>query len=446
MIKLINISLLKFSIVALAVVNFVEPSFAQENRVQGSEKSNGKRRIIRLVSPSKKVQPPSSDQGSLVLNQLELADRIRQTRFESSRREADQPVAETFAARASTPDPAPSNVVPMPLSYGLGRFNQPTNPPRNRGVNPTQQGTPAVAPDEFIYDGNDKGERVQVDQTWNVTGLGIEDTIGHFDTLDGKRIVAPSNRVAIYAPRFGSVRRVDGVFRTQLNLPTASFEENMPTVHARGEDAPNRVNQNLALNRMDGRRRASEFNERTRGVLADNVTHLFGFRNSFEAYEDLSIIRYGTYAKEESARLNVGLLSGTVWQDNLGLQAVVENVSPIIVRDLKGVEELVSIESEDGTAILRLLKVASKISARAGEFVDFTIRFDNMSRKKIGNVTIMDNLTTRLEYVADTAECSLKADFISKPNEADSLTLRWEITDPIPAGDGGIIRFRCRVR
>jgi len=26
------------------------------------------------------------------------------------------------------------------------------------------------------------------------------------------------------------------------------------------------------------------------------------------------------------------------------------------------------------------------------------------------------------------------------------LTLRWEIVEPMPVGEGGIIRFQCRVR
>jgi hypothetical protein len=64
----------------------------------------------------------------------------------------------------------------------------------------------------------------------------------------------------------------------------------------------------------------------------------------------------------------------------------------------------------------------------------------------IGNVTIMDSLTGRLEYVADSAQCSKRANFMSDYNEADSLILRWEILEPMQPGDGGVIRFRCRVR
>jgi hypothetical protein len=36
--------------------------------------------------------------------------------------------------------------------------------------------------------------------------------------------------------------------------------------------------------------------------------------------------------------------------------------------------------------------------------------------------------------------------FLSDYNEAESLVLRWEIIEPMKPGEGGVIRFRCRVR
>ena len=42
--------------------------------------------------------------------------------------------------------------------------------------------------------------------------------------------------------------------------------------------------------------------------------------------------------------------------------------------------------------------------------------------------------------------CSVKADFFAEENEGESLVLRWEIIDPLEVGQGGIIRFQCRVR
>jgi hypothetical protein len=64
----------------------------------------------------------------------------------------------------------------------------------------------------------------------------------------------------------------------------------------------------------------------------------------------------------------------------------------------------------------------------------------------IGNVTVIDNLTMRLEYVPDSQQCSLEAEFVEEENAVESLTLRWEIAEPLKVGEGGIIRFRCRVR
>jgi hypothetical protein len=91
----------------------------------------------------------------------------------------------------------------------------------------------------------------------------------------------------------------------------------------------------------------------------------------------------------------------------------------------------------------------------------------------MGNVTILDSLTTRLEYIPDSAQASVKANgwelddkgelvrdpesgrprraqnpvtFSTQVNQGDSLILRWEIRDPLEPGQGGVIRFQCRVR
>ena len=62
----------------------------------------------------------------------------------------------------------------------------------------------------------------------------------------------------------------------------------------------------------------------------------------------------------------------------------------------------------------------------------------------IGNVTIVDSLTTRLEYVEDSQKSSLDSR-TSRPqaNEGDSLMLRWEIDEPLKPGEGGVMQFRC---
>ena len=95
---------------------------------------------------------------------------------------------------------------------------------------------------------------------------------------------------------------------------------------------------------------------------------------------------------------------------------------------------------------LRIVKIASTPLAEPGDEVSFTIRFDNVGDQTIGSVQIIDSLTTRLEYVPNSAQCSLKARFTTQPNEGESLIVRCVLDDPLPAGKGGVFRFRCIVR
>ena len=62
--------------------------------------------------------------------------------------------------------------------------------------------------DEYLCDGGDLNHDVNVKRDWTVVGLDQQDTIAHFDTLDGQRLVAASNCVCVYAPRFAAIRQV----------------------------------------------------------------------------------------------------------------------------------------------------------------------------------------------------------------------------------------------
>lgn len=394
--------------------------------------------------PAATTEDGQPNNAFLIPGRIESLNQAQQTGYLAQDGFAT-PGVNGFAPRRNV-SPLPSDVCPLPLGYGKRNYETPQGTPGSKMSSPGYNlWHPRAGKDEFVFDGSDRGEKVRVDQSWNVYGLETEDTVGHFDTLDGRRLVTPSNRVAIYAPRFGAVRKIDGVFKAQLNQQTSAFGKKVPIALADGNNQSETTKQHLALNRFEGARRASGFIDQTRGVVSDSVTHLFGIRNRFEPFENLSLIRYGKFSKAESARLGLGIQSAQAWESDLGLQVVVKKARPIIVKDVATVQELVTVESKDG-AVLRVTKIASKIAARAGEEVDFTIRFDNLSGKRIGNVTIMDNLTHRLEYVPESAECSVKADFINRQNEVGSLLLRWEITDPLQPHEGGIIRFKCRVR
>ena len=387
-----------------------------------------------------------TNRASAIPERDEQTSRLAQSTWQTEVLGFEEP-SSGFARRPRVtrlPQRPPADDAPIPKFGSFGSFGavQPTTweePCTDRANEPNRR-------DEYVYDGNDRGLKVKVDRSWNMIGLDTEDTVGHFDTLDGRRLVSPSNRVAIYAPRFGSVRRVDRVFNARLSQPAGTVGELTPVANAKHADFSASNKQNIAVERYEGTRRASQFIDRTRGVLADNTTEIYEFENTFAPYEHLSLIRLGRFEESESARLAVGMQSADVWQEDMELQVIAERVQPVIVNDVAKVQQLVHYETDGDNAILRVVKVASKIAARAGEKVQFTIRFDNLSSKRIGNVTLIDNLTTRLEYIVGSAECSLPAKLVTSRNDVGSKTLRWEIKEPVPGSEGGIIRFECRVR
>ncbi len=299
--------------------------------------------------------------------------------------------------------------------------------------------------DEFVCDGDDRGAPVTVDKNWNIYGMDLEDTFGHFDTIDGRRIVSPSNKVKIYSPRFAAVRRVDGVYNARRNARVGSFDRKLVMQTTRGKDFSSTTLQNTSPNNVESSKKASGFVDRTRGIVTDQAIELIGVRNSFSAYENLDLIKWGRHASSQTARLQLGMQSANAWTDNLRLQVHAKGAQPIIVNDLSSAQQVIHVESDGKGSVLRVTKIASKIAADVGEEVEFTIRFDNLSSKPVGNVTLVDNLTGRLQYIPGSAECSLKSKFVEKANEGGSLMLRWEITDPVKPFKGGIIRFKCRV-
>jgi uncharacterized repeat protein (TIGR01451 family) len=299
-------------------------------------------------------------------------------------------------------------------------------------------------PDEYICDGGDRETRVVVNAELEVSGLDLEDTILHYDTLGGNTLVAASNSVCIYAPRFAAVRKIVQASEDDRLLTMHELEQPLPAIVDLDQQRPVLVNQPLPTLRDVGLKAPLALRYRTRGVDLLNVLPVRELVNDFEAYEDLQIIRLGVHRRSERPLLLESTRAAEVWTAYLAPEVILdEEIAQVDVRVEKA-EALYRVDQ--GPPRLRVIKVASCGSVRPGDEITFTLRFDNIGEQTIGNVTLLDNLTTRLEYIPDTAQCSLHADFFTDQNEGESLTLRWEIRDPVKPGDGGILRFRCLVR
>ena len=331
---------------------------------------------------------------------------------------------------------------------GPGVFYQPKAP--------SPEGTGPWAPpgfsqpwpaDEYLFDGGDRNQHARVLPNWEVRGLDTEDTIAHYDTLDGRRVVEPSNRVQIYSPRFCAVRQVVSLrLNEQMDASSNVRQEQMMRRVAETQEVRSST-QNLQTSENTSRKLLNAFESEQGGGTLAGREELRGFeQDMFLPYENLVAIRTGRYEVAEMARLAASTDAAITWTHDLGVLVIIDRErATAAVRD-QSVGTVFGLDERPGSPRLRIIKVASTANALPGEIVEFTLRFDNAGSQVIGNVTIIDNLTTRLELVPESAECSLKANFRTEPNEGDSLALRWEITDPMPPKEGGVIRFTCRVR
>jgi len=299
---------------------------------------------------------------------------------------------------------------------------------------------------EYLCDGGDQGAQVEVMRDRTILGLDQEDTVAQYDTVDGRTEVEASNPVCLYAPRFAAVRQVSGLLTHEAHdrladlalpiLPSAQEQRGVPTT----------VLQPVEPERYVGINAPRAFRERARGESMDGAQGLAKLVDRFSVHEDFRVIRSGIFDNSEKARLAERLDAALVWSENQAVQVAIEKVTAVVATSDVGLQSVHRYELPPGKPRLRVVKVASKKSAQPGEDVEFTIRFDNVGDQTVGNVTLVDSLTTRLEYVPDTAQCSLDAKFFTQENEGESLVLRWEIRGPLKVGEGGIIRFTCRVR
>lgn len=299
--------------------------------------------------------------------------------------------------------------------------------------------------DEYLCDGGDFGLPAAVRSDWKVEGVQPEDAIAHYDTLDGRVIVQPSNRVCVYAPRFAAVRRVRSLMADEQHQPVDVVTDEAGPAQA-DESTPVATSvQRMAAAEDLGQRPPSLFRQRQQAGGLDNDQAIIDVYSTLAPSADLQVIRTGQVDGSETAKLERAVQSAVAWMGDQAAQVLFENQQAVAAVGLRQ-PGLVYQTSEPNSPRLRLLKLASTDHAQPGDEITFTLRFDNIGDRVIGNVTVIDNLTTRLEYVPDSARTSVAANFGSEANGVGSLVLRWEIKDPVEPGGGGVVTFRCRVR
>ena len=308
---------------------------------------------------------------------------------------------------------------------------------------------PGIVPpwpsDEYLRDGGNAGPPIRAGRNGELLGLEMEDTVARYNTLDGRTLVEPSNKVDVYSPRFNAVRQVvDVEIDQQRNRATGLIKPVKPMVPRTSE--PVGLNtQNLQAVRDIGTNPAVQLRGRQSQATLFAELRLMSFDNFYRVYENLAVIRTGVYVGHEEAILARASQAAVAWSHKQAVQIYLDSHAAGATVVSQKSQETYGIGSAPNPR-LRLIKVASTPLAEPGDEVSFTIRFDNVGNQPIGSVEIVDSLTTRLEYVPNSAQCSLKAKFSTQPNEGESLVVRCVLSDPLPQGKGGVFRFRCIVR
>ncbi|MGH7223259.1 MAG: hypothetical protein ACRELF_08525, partial [Gemmataceae bacterium] len=319
---------------------------------------------------------------------------------------------------------------------------------------------PKPPSEECLNDGGDHGNRAGFDGNGQLAGVEPEDTVAEYTDSRGRRHVTHSNRVCLCVPRFAVLRRetplsryngVLGVSDTHKVQYQRRFDALTPPLQTRAYEQ---------LQGARGRERPSinEVVARTIGVTHFEVLQATDVPLGTIALLGTKAMR--TLSEVERTRLVRQLELTRQLSSRESLQQSASVTVTSVVGRIEGGPRIVQTEAEtrDLTVCcnealpcppdkpLVLIKCADRQSAQIGDVVTFILKYSNHGGRPIADVAVTDSLTTRLEYVAGSAQSDRPAVFTTQANEAGSLILRWEITGRLMPGSNGVVRFQARVR
>lgn len=306
-------------------------------------------------------------------------------------------------------------------------------------------GPRGIHPDEYLCDGGDRLLPIHYDHLYR-NGLNTEDTVAEWTDPAGGHHVVPSNKVCVYAPRFGEVRtftapvggtKVTSVVRAgdvqqgvglnaRTYLDTEVQELQLNTARVRSRASGVRITKS-----------ASGFGQATSIALnLKTIPPAFG-----TAFLTSGVLREG-----EEAFIADGIDAAVGWT-RAQFPVITGNInSAHEVHAEFRAAEFVGAKDMDKPGRLRIVKIADKKAASSGDVVTFTIRYDNLGDKPVYHVRIVDNLTPRLDFIEDSGTSDQPGHVEVEPNGEGSVVLTFVIEKPVEGKSGGTVSFQARVR
>ena len=320
--------------------------------------------------------------------------------------------------------------------------------PYNRGfvlddMPPAALCPPEVYPrDEYLCDG---GDRLRPAGT-TLGGVDAEDAVVRYRCSDGEVQVLPTNRVCIYAPRFAEVRTFFGVVndtryrgpRDVMRTAAATAAAiDIPTGFARQDVRPDAARARSRVSGLIGENPYSALSDVIRRQQNERIVEPLRVRLYDAASERTGLSGAELAERSDAARTWTRADNPVVLFRGEGPSVAVNTVQPQVI---------VGLEDHGRPGYLCVRKLADRVFASPGDVVTFTITLENTGGKPLTDVTVLDNLTPRLAFVAGSAESDLPGRVEVTPNGEGSDIVRFVLTEPLDAGRKGSVSFQTRVR
>jgi uncharacterized repeat protein (TIGR01451 family) len=299
--------------------------------------------------------------------------------------------------------------------------------------------------DEYVCDGGDAGYPVHYEAD-QIAGLEVQDTVAEFIDSRGERQVKASNQVCVYSPRFGVARAVsDAVEDYHVDRATGTHDGVKIAGYAHRSVIGEKIKTDV-LSRLQSRDRLGGVEGTLSDGAIDHDTVPALHAKLVNAFEEYAFAQRGQFDVSDREGLMQLVQAAISWQDQVAPRIVAEALGGQQVESTAIAAEYVGVEDPRKDGELRLIKIADKTSAKLGETVTFTLRFDNLGGRDLSQVRVIDHLSPRLELIEDSIACDLPAAHDITVSEEGGAVLEVRLDEPLAGETGGAIRFECRVR
>ncbi|HEV7999709.1 MAG TPA: DUF11 domain-containing protein [Planctomycetaceae bacterium] len=302
-----------------------------------------------------------------------------------------------------------------------------------------------IYPDEYLLDGGDRDLPVHETPSHR-EGLDSEDAIAEYVDNTGHAHIVPTNRVAIYSPRFGNVGTATGLESGITVTTLVSAVDNRRGEGLRNRTAVSDHEQRMPLESMRVRSRADGFENQQREAASHQATVLSENFDLAGTIEDVQNLKAPEMRQKLGAKIAKMRQAGIAWtRDEFPIiRASIAGAQQVTVKFVAS--EIVGVEDRRKPGRIEIVKLADRQTAVPGETVTFRIEYENTGDLPLTEVNIVDNLTPRLDYIAESGKSSRPAVFGSTDNGEGSLILSWKLNEPLPGKSRGWVTFKAHVR